>query len=468
MSEQQQPELNKKEKIKSGKNVSRAEILEGPIAKTILKLAFPIMIGNGMQVLYNLADTFWLGKVGADAVAALSVGFPIVFLLISIGGGITVAGTALVSQYTGAGDYEHTNKVAGQVLVFVMGLAIILSVVGVMFNEAILKLIGTPADILPAASSYLDIIMGGAGFMFLFFIFSALLRGYGDTRTPMQMMVGSTLLNIILDPFLIFGWGIFPAWGVAGAAVATIFSRGVAGIIGLVILLQGKRGIHLTPDCLRPDWKYIKKIIKIGFPSAAEMSIQAVGMNIMMMIVTNFGSAVIAAYGIGMRILSVIMMPSRGFSRATTAMVGQNLGAVQPKRAEKSGWVSCGILLVLLSLMGGLFALFAEAIISVFNGDSEVIAAGTGFLQVFAPVFGFLGVRIVIGGSLRGAGSTVAAMILSAIALVGLRIPLSLLFAYGFNLQEGGIWWGMALGSLLSAVIASIWFKFGSWKEKRI
>ncbi|GAB6138214.1 MATE family efflux transporter [Halanaerobaculum tunisiense] len=448
------------------KNVSRSEILEGPITTTIFKLALPIMIGNGMQVLYNLTDTFWLGKLGSNAVAALSVSFPIVFLLISIGGGITVAGTALVSQYTGAGDYEHTNKVAGQVLVFVMSLAVLISIIGVLFNEQILRLIGTPADILPAASSYLDVIMGGVSFMFLFFIFSALLRGYGDTKTPMWLMIGTTLINILLDPFLIFGWWIFPAWGVAGAAAATIFARGVGGILGLFILFTGKKGIQLTLSHLKPDWKYIKRIIKLGVPSAGEMSVQAIGMTVMMTIVTNFGSAVVAAYGIGMRLLSVIMMPSRGFSRATTAMVGQNLGARQSVRAEKSAWVSSGILLVLLTLLGGVFALFAEEIITVFNTDPQVVTAGKELLQIFALSFGFLGVRIVIGGSFRGAGNTVEAMILAVIALFGLRVPLALLFAYSLDLQAIGIWWGMALGSVISATIGSLWFKQGTWKQR--
>src|SRR6056297_257685 len=196
-------------------NKRQEMILESSIAKAIFKLSWPIMIGNTMQVLYNLADTFWVGKLGAESVAAISVGFPLVFLLISIGGGMTIAGTTLVAQYTGADDQRSTNHVSGQILMFVTILAIIFSIIGLVFNYDILQLMGTPKSIIKDATQYLNIKFGGVTFMFLFFVFSALLRGYGDTKTPMRMMVASTIINIIIDPFLIFGWLFFPKLGVA-------------------------------------------------------------------------------------------------------------------------------------------------------------------------------------------------------------------------------------------------------------
>ncbi|MGM0368874.1 MAG: MATE family efflux transporter [Bacillota bacterium] len=443
-------------------------LLEGSIVTTLWKLALPIMIGNSMQVVYNLADTFWLGRIGADAVASLSVGFPIIFLLISIGGGITVAGTTLVSQYKGIGDSAQTNKVASQVLVFVMSLSIVLSIIGVKFNRQLLKLIGTPVEILATAEGYLNVIMSGVSFMFLFFIFSALLRGYGDTKTPMIMMVASTLLNIILDPFLIFGWTFFPRLEVLGAGLATVFSRAVAGLFGLFILLKGKKGIHIRLKYLKPDWTYIKKIIKIGVPSAGEMSIRALGMTAMMGIVTSYGSTVVAAYGIGMRILSMIMMPARGFSRATTTMVGQNLGAGNIKRAEKSVWISSGLVFVLLTTFGLIFALLANQIISIFNSDPAVISAGTNLLQILGISFGFLGIRTVIGGAFRGAGNTIIAMVLAGVSLFVLRIPIAKLLADCLGWQANGIWWGITIATILSALLSMIWFKRGSWKERVI
>jgi len=447
---------------------NREEILNGPIIKTIMKLAWPVMVGNTMQVIYNLADTFWLGRLGAEAVAAISIGFPLVFLIVSIGAGITVAGTTLVAQYMGADNHEMTNKVTAQIFLFVLSLSVLLGGIGVLFNKNILIMMGTPSNILADASAYLNIISAGVPFMFMFFIFSALLRGYGDTKTPMKFMIFSSLLNIILDPFIIFGIGFFPALGVKGAAYATIFSRAIAGIVGIYLLFTGRKGLTLKLKYLKPDFTVLKKIIVIGFPSAAEQSIVALGMTLLMSIVSQFGTMVVAAYGIGSRILSVVMLPSRGLATATTTMVGQNLGADNIKRAESSAWKSTGIIFVTLTLLAIISNLFPRAIIGVFNSNPEVIEIGVSFLRVVGFSFGFLGVRFVIGGSFRGAGNTVVAMVLAIIALWGLRLPLAQILSLNLDFGTSGIWWGMFLSNFLTALIAMFWFKKGGWKEKAI
>src|SRR6056297_233956 len=199
--------FSKKDKKLDNKD-KQEMILEKSIPKAIFTLSWPIMIGNTMQVLYNLADTFWVGKLGADSVAAISVGFPLVFLLISIGNGMTIAGTTLVAQYTGSDNKKMVDHVAGQILTLVIFLSFLFGILGVAFNRKVLNLIGAPPNIINDAEAYLSIILGGVGFMFTFFVFTALLRGVGNTKTPMKMMVFSTVLNIILDPFIIFGWGI--------------------------------------------------------------------------------------------------------------------------------------------------------------------------------------------------------------------------------------------------------------------
>lgn len=462
------PETKEKKVINKANLEKRKEILNGPITSTLLKLAWPVVIGNTMQVAYNLTDTFWLGKLGAEPVAAISVGFPLVFLLISIGAGLTVAGTTLVAQYMGSGNQEMANKVTGQIFTFVGGLSIILASIGFIFNKRILQVMGAPEAILGDASAYLNIIFAGVPFMFVFFIFSALLRGYGDTRTPMIMMVFSTLLNIILDPFLIFGIGFIPSLGVRGAAFATIFSRAVAGIIGVYMLFTGKKGLVLTIESLKPDLKEIKKFLVLGLPSAGEQTIVALGMTFLMSIVSQFGTMVVAAYGIGSRILSVVMLPSRGLATATTTMVGQNLGADQPGRAEKTAWVSSAIILTILTLFALLFNLFPRAVISVFNSDPQVIKIGVSFLRIVGFSFGFLGVRFILGGSFRGAGNTAVAMIIAIIALWGLRLPLAQFLAINLAWGTKGIWWGMFFSNFITAIIAALWFKQGGWKEKVI
>jgi putative MATE family efflux protein len=454
-------------KLKQNNVNNREAILNDSIPKTLFKLSWPIMVGNTMQVLYNLADTFWVGKLGADSVAAISVGFPLVFLLISIGGGMTIAGTTLVAQYTGSDDKEMADHVAGQIFSLVIFLSIIFGAAGFIFDRTILGWIGAPAAIMDEAVAYLDIIFAGVAFMFIFFVFTALLRGVGDTKTPMKMMVFSTIFNIILDPFLILGWGFFPQMGVRGAAIATVLSRALAGIYGVYLLFEGKKGIKLEFENLIPDFEVQKRIIKLGTPSAAEQSIIALGMTFLMGIVSEFGTLAVAAYGIGNRILSVVMMPMRGLSMATTTMVGQTMGADDPDRAEKIAWTAVGLTFALMTALILVTQVFPAQIISVFNDNSEVVAIGVDFLKIVGLSFGFLGVRIVIGGSFRGAGNTVAAMVLAVVALWGFRVPLARLLSDYFQLGTTGIWWGMFMSNLLSALIGAFWFKKGSWKEEK-
>lgn len=454
-------------KSKETKLSNRDAILNDSIPKTLFKLSWPIMVGNTMQVLYNLADTFWVGKLGADHVAAISVGFPLIFLLISIGNGMTIAGTTLVAQYTGSNNKEKSDHVAGQIFSLVIFLSLVFGTAGFIFNRRILGWIGAPANIMDDAVAYLDIIFAGVAFMFVFFVFTALLRGVGDTKTPMKMIVASTIVNIILDPFLILGWGVFPAMGVRGAAIATVFSRALAGLYGVYILFKGTKGIKLYFHNLVPNFEVQKQIIKLGTPSAAEQSVIALGMTFLMGIVSDFGTLAVAAYGIGNRILSVVMMPMRGMSMATTTMVGQTMGANDADRSEKIAWTAVGITFGLMTVLILITQVFPAQIISVFNDNPEVVKIGVDFLKIVGLSFGFLGIRIVIGGSFRGAGNTVAAMILAVVALWGFRVPLAHLLSSYFSMETRGIWWGMFMSNFLSAIIGALWFKKGNWKEKK-
>lgn len=455
-------------KITPKANSYREEIINGPITLTLMKLAWPIMITNGMQVLYNIADTFWVGKISAQAVAAISISFPVVFLFISMGAGINISGTTLVAQYTGAGDSEKADKVATQLLVFIFSLSVVLSLVGFLYNKTILNLIGAPEDIIGMATSYLNIFFIGLPFMFLFFVFSALLRGVGDTKTPMKMMIISVLINIVADPFIIFGWSIFPKLGVKGAALATISSRAIAGLFGMYLLFSGKKGIHIKKKYLKPDLNMYKKILKIGIPSAGEKSMAAISIVLFMGIISRFGTMAVAAYGIGHRVMSIVRMPVRGFGRGTTTMVGQNLGADNIDRAEKLTWIATAITFIALIFIWVIMIIFPEQIIAIFNDNPEVIKIGSSYLIIAGLSFSFIGIRLVIGSAFRGAGNTLIAMILAIIALIILRIPLSYFLSVNLNWGINGVWWGMLIANAIAAVLGIFWFKKGTWKEKEI
>lgn len=444
-------------------------LVDGPILPTLLKLSWPVIIANLMQTAYNLVDTYWLGRLGPGAVAAISLSFPIVFLFISVAGGFTVAGTALVAQNMGAGHKDRADHVAAQTLLLTAVGAVTLSIVGFLVSQPILVLMGAEPDVLSDATVYLRTWFIGVPFVFGSFMFTALMQGFGDTVNPMKLMVTSTFVNIILDPFLIFGWSIFPEFGVQGAAIATVLARGVAATIGIWILFRGRLGLHIHLSDLGPDWQLIKQIIRIGAPSSAEMSVRALGMTAMTGTVARFGTPVVAAFGIGNRINSVVFMPSQGLAQATTAMVGQNLGAANRDRAKHATHLGAGIALAVLSILGVVTFLIPESLASVFLREGDVATLGhtTAYLQTIAFSFGFIGLLNVVNGAFRGAARTVTAMILSFLSLLVFRVPVAYVLSNYTALGTQGLWWGVFFSNVAGALAAAYWFSRGYWQAGR-
>ena len=444
------------------------KLTDKPILSTLFVLSWPIMIGEGMQLMYNLADTFWVGQLGSNELAAISLSFPLIFVMFSVGVGFSIAGTTLVSQHTGAQQTEKANKSAGQILIFSVLVSILFSTIGLLFGEDLLRLMGAEPQVLDPAWEYFRIILLGAPLMFVYFIFSSVMQGVGDTKTPMTIKIGTVLINIILDPFLIFGLWIFPQLGMAGAALATIISRLIAAAIGTVILFSGTKDIKLKITDLKPDKKIIGQIIKIGSPAAVGMSALSIALTVMTYIVTAFGTYALAAWGIVSRITSLIRLPSQGFSRSTGVLVGQNLGADKDDRAESAAWTGVGVVFIIMLFLAVLNLIFAPQIISPFTKEAEVIAVATKYLRIAGFAYAFLGVQMVISGALKGAGKTLEQMFFRVFTLWVLQIPLS----YGLAHQAGwgvdGIWWGILLAKFLGCLTVVFWFRKGSWKQKII
>lgn len=440
-------------------------ITKGPILNSLLKLSLPIMIGQLIQTFYNLVDTLWVGRLGSGAVAAVSISFPIVFLMISLAAGLTIAGTALIAQNKGAGNDEEVNKILAQLISFIGILSVILAFIGFVFSEQFITWMGAEAQIIGDATGYLRIIFVGIPAMFIFFIFSAALRGIGDTVTPMVMTLFSVILNVILDPLLIFGIGPFPEMGVQGAALATIIARAIAAVYALMILISGKKNLHFKFKYLKFDFKIIKKVIKIGIPSSVQQSMLSVAQIAMTTIVAAFGTATLAAYGIGNRVISIASMLIMGISAATTTMIGQNIGAGEKKRSEDIAKVSLSLTFAVLSVLGILVFIIPNQLVGVFNKESDVLLYGSSYLRITALFYGIMGVRMVVNGIFRGAGKTITTMILSIIAFIVLRIPLTYILSNFLGLNQTGIWWGIAVSDAIGAVVSLSWLKLSNWSE---
>ncbi|ELZ27562.1 MATE family drug/sodium antiporter [Halosimplex carlsbadense 2-9-1] len=454
------------------------DLTSGGIGKPLFFLAMPIVVTNLFQTAYNLADTFWLGQYSTDALAAISFAFPMVFLLISFGTGISVAGSVLVAQFTGADEAREAEYAASQTVTFAAIISVVLGVVGYFLVEQFLSLMGASQDVLPLASSYMEVISLGLLFMFGFFVFIALMRGYGDTITPMLVMFGSVLLNIVIDPFLIFGWTVvesaplvgtisFPELGIQGAAIATVFSRGLALVVGLAIMFRGERGVQIHLRDMVPDLSYLRRLVRIGLPASVEGMGRALSMNLLLFVVATFSDPVVSAYGIGTRVFSVIVLPAIAIARGVETMTGQNVGAGKSDRAEAAANLAAKVLFGVLTLAGVAVFLAPEPIISVFVGAGQenadrVVEVGAQFLRYVALTFGFIGVTRAYTGSFRGAGRTLTAAAISVAMLGVVRFPIAW-FAAG-PLGETGIWLSFAVSNVVGAVIAVLWYRRGTWK----
>ena len=463
------------------KSKEELELTSGPIGKPLLFLSFPIVITNLLQVAYNLADTFWLGQYSTTALAAISFAFPMIFLLISLGMGLSVAGSVLVAQHTGAEEPEKAEYAASQTLTFAVIASILLGTLGYFFVGDFLKLLGASGEVLPGATGYLQVVSLGLTTMFGFFVFISLMRGSGDTVTPMLVMLGTVILNIVLDPFLIFGVGPIPELGVVGAAVATVFSRGLAFGVGIVIMLRGNHGITVTLADMRPDFDYLKKLLELGIPASIEGTGRALSVNAMLFIVGTFSVTVVAAFGVGIRVFSLVFMPAIAMDRGVETMTGQNLGADRPERAATANHFAAKVSFAILTALGAITIFAAPTVVSVFSDDPEVVRIGAEFLQWVAPTFGFIGIVRAYSGGFRGAGRTLTSAALAVTMLGIIRLPVAWVASrpvavpawlgqtvvdlFAFSLAEQGIWLAFSVSNVLAAAIAVTWFLRGTWRE---
>ncbi|RKR07202.1 putative MATE family efflux protein [Kushneria sinocarnis] len=444
-------------------------LLEGPVLKSLLGLAVPVVLANVLQSLYQLIDAFWVGRLGGHAVAAVSVCFPITFLLIALGSGLGVAGSTLVAQYMGAGQHDMVNRVAAQTLLMVALVSIGLSLLGEWLAPSLLTLLGVAPQVYDGALIFLRISLAAMIFTFGFAMFQSLMRGIGEVRTPLYIVAGTVALNVILDPLLIFGFGPLPGLGVGGAALATLITQALALLVGLWLLLRGRWTIQPTAGDFRPDWAFIRRAFRLGFPASVELSARALSMNVMVFLVSGFGTVTIAAYGVGINVLGFVIIPALGLSMATAALAGQNIGAGQVERAARIARLSALIAFVALSVVGVLVFAFATELVRFFvPTDEQVIASGGRFLRIVALTFGFMGLQMALTGVFRAAGQTLVAMVLTLISQWVLQFPLAFVLSREAVLGQSGIWWAFPVTNVVIALITMAWFARGDWMRQRL
>lgn len=444
-----------------------SDLTEGSISRSLIRLAVPIVLANVLQSAYQLTDTFWVGRLGADAVAAISLSFPIVFLLISMGAGFGIAGTVLVAQYKGSRNSRMVDVAASQTYLVMVVVALFISVLGYLISPVIVDAMVKASDVREMAVSYLQISMIGLVFMYTYIMFQSLFRGIGNVKTPLWIVLMSVVLNFFLDPLFIMGYGPVPPHGVAGAAYATICTQALAALVGTWLMVNGRHGFSLSWHLMKPNWGQIRQIFALGLPASAEQSTRGLAMIVMTFLVASFGTVAIASYGIGVRVLSFMIIPSLGFSMATSALVGQNIGAGKIDRAKEVARIATWTIFVVLSFAGFCFFVGAEEVLNLFvPGEEEVIQGGKVFIRIIALTFGLVGVQQVVSGALRGGGSTLTAMLLAMLSLWVFRFPVAYVLSKHTPLVENGIWWSFAISNVLAATVSCLVLFRGTWLKR--
>lgn len=442
---------------------------EGKIISSLLSLALPIIFANILQSAYQLIDTFWLGRLGADAVAAVSLSFPLLFLVLSLGAGLTLAGTVMVARYQGAENRQMVDFSSSQSVFLIFLTSIVLAIISYFAAGPLMKIIGAGPDIIEDSTTYFKVSSLGFVFLFLFFIFQSLMRGIGKVMLPVYIVLFTVILNAGLDPLFIYGYGPIPGFGVAGAAVSSVITQAIAATIGLVLLFRGRHGIKISLSAMYFNMENLKRTFRIGFPASIEQSTRALGMTFMMVIVTSFGSDIVAAYGIGARMLSFIVVPALGLGIATTSLVGQNIGALKIKRAEKVAKLSAKLAFFTFTGLGLIMFLVAESLTAFFiPDDPQVIQEGAIFIKIMSFSFGFMGLQQVMNGTFNGAGFTKASMFISIMSLWIVRFPLAYILSYPLEMGPIGIWWSFPISNLIAGTVAFIYFKTDYWKKRVI
>lgn len=445
----------------------REFILNGPLYKVIITLSLPIMVNNLIQTLYSLVNGIWLSKLGSTEFAATSFVWPVNFLFISIGMGLSIAGTSILSQLIGGEKYEEANKYASQLIVVSFICAVAFSIIGFLLSPYIISLMGASGKLAEYSNTYLKITFLEIPFMFIFFNFNAIMNSQGNTLTPTILSGLSAVLNGVLDPIFIFTFNM----GVAGAAVATLVVRILLATVGIYMLLKKSSVVKPSFKNFKFDKEVIMKIVNIALPSSVGQSGSALGFIVLNTFIASYGTATLAAFAMVNRITSLIMQPAMGVGAALTSIVGQNLGSDKAHRV-KEAFVKSLKLTITFSIIGSiLMIIWDNEIVGFFmqsKDDLSVISQGITYLQYISISMPLMGIFSILQGIFQGSGHTKYSMAMEIGRLWFVRLPMILLFKYIASIGEVGIWFSMSFSNVVICIYGYLIYRKGHWQRKVI
>ena len=444
------------------------DFTSGSLNRAILLLAIPMVLEMVLESLFAVVDVFWVGRLGADAVATVGLTESLLSLVFAIGLGLSLSTTAMVARRIGEKDPEGAAVAGAQAIFIGFGVSVLVGIPSLIYAPHLLRLMGASPSIVASGSGYARIALGGSGVLMFLFLNNAIFRGAGDAAIAMRLLWVSNIINLILDPCFIFGLGPFPKLGVTGAALATFTGRGIGVLYQFYRLLRGTERIRILRAQVRVNWQVLLRLLRVSLTGILQFAIAHTSWIGLVRIISVFGSAALAAYTIAIGILIFVIMPSWGLSNAAATLVGQNLGARKPERAEISVWRTGFYNMLFLGGVGVFFMIYATPVIRLFTNDPEVVPLAASCLRILS--YGNIGYAygMVMLQAFNGAGDTVTPTIVNFFGFWLLEIPLAFFLALRAGWQANGAYVSIVVAECSIALAGVLLFRRGKWKGQQI
>ncbi len=444
------------------------DFTEGKLSRAILLLSIPMVLEMVMESTFAIVDIYFVQKLGADAVAIVGITESMISIIYAIAWGLSFAATSIVSRRIGEHNPDGAARAAFQSIVAGTLVSLSIAMIGVFGSKTLLTWMGSSSKVIEEGWMFTSIMITGNVIIMLLFINNAIFRSSGDAAIAMKVLIVANIINMVLDPCFIFGWGPFPELGVTGAAVATTTGRGLAVIYQFWLLSRGKHRIKIRWHHVHFDWKLIKHIFEVAGGGIAQNLIGTASWIFLMVIVAKFGSVVVAAYTVAIRIIIFALLPSWGLSNAASTLVGQNLGAGKPDRAEKAVIFSALVNFFVLGIVGAVFVFFPTQIVQLITNDPDVVPYAAESLRTISYGFILFGVGMVMIQAFNGSGDTNTPTYINFFCFWLLEIPLAWFLAMSLGLHQVGVYISIVAAESAIAIIAFILFRKGKWKEKKV
>src|SRR6266478_1847801 len=447
---------------------SHQDYTSGDLNRAILLLSIPMVLEMVLESLFAVVDVFFVGRIGANAVATVGLTESMLSLIFAVAIGLSLSTTAMVARRIGEKDPEDASVAGVQAIILGLAVSLLVGVPCFIYAPRLLQLMGASPEIVATGSGYARIALGGSGAILMLFLNNAIFRGAGDAAIAMRLLWVSNIINLVLDPCLIFGWGPFPKLGVTGAALATFTGRSIGVLYQFYRLLRGTERIRILRSQIHLNFSVLLRLLRVSLTGILQFLIAHTSWIGLVRIVSIFGSAALAGYTIAIRILIFIILPSWGLSNAAATLVGQNLGAKQPQRAETSVWRTGFYNMIFLGAIGVIFVVFAEPIVRLFTHDPQVVPLAASCLRIIS--YGNIGYAygMVMLQAFNGAGDTVTPTIVNFFGFWLLEIPLAYFLAIPFRLHSNGVFWSIVIAEGFIAAAGIVLFKRGRWKRQQI